>query len=88
LADLDDTVRSGGLGKIFDNPAPEVTPAVPEVHRFFRGVSVHTHRDANGVNYLLIYFNYILLQSLASNDKMPCIWIKLYQQQYDNIKHK
>lgn len=47
-SDLDDTVHSGGLGKIFENPAPEVTPAVPKVHKFFRGVSVHTHRDANG----------------------------------------
>lgn len=47
-SDLDDKVRSGGLGKIFDNPAPELTPAVPKVNRFFRGVSVHTHRDANG----------------------------------------
>lgn len=47
-SDLDDTVRSGGLGKIFENPAAEVTPAVPKVNRFFRSVSVYTHRDANG----------------------------------------
>jgi len=53
LVDLDDTVRSGGVGKIFKTPAPEMMPAVPKVSRFFRGVSVHTHRDANGVNYLL-----------------------------------
>lgn len=47
-SDLDDTVRSGGLSRIFENPAPEVTPAVPKVNRFFRGVSVQTHRDASG----------------------------------------
>jgi len=51
MADLDDRIHSGGLGGIFENPAPEVTPAVPKVNRFFRGVSVHTHRDANGVQY-------------------------------------
>jgi len=49
LADLDDTVRSGGVGKIFENPAQEVTPVIPKTNRFFRSVSVHTHRDANGV---------------------------------------
>ena len=51
LADLDDTIRSGGLGRIFDSPAPEVAPAVPKTSRFFRGVSVHTHCDAIGVHY-------------------------------------
>jgi len=49
LPDLDDTVRSGGVGKIFQNPAREVTPAVPKTNRFFQSVSVRTHRDANGV---------------------------------------
>jgi len=49
FSDLDDTVRSGGVGKIFKNPTQEVAPAVPKTSRFFRSVSVHTHRDANGV---------------------------------------
>jgi len=68
LADLDDKVRSGGLGKIFDNPAPELTPAVPKVNRFFRGVSVHTHRDANGVSYL-----FILRSVQFLNDRMAAL---------------
>jgi len=48
-ADLDDTVRSEGVGKIFEKPAQEVTPAVPKPSRLFRSISVRTHRDANGV---------------------------------------
>lgn len=47
-SDLDDTVRLGGLSKIFESPAQELTPAVPKTNRFFRSVSVRTHRDANG----------------------------------------
>jgi len=54
LADLDDKVRPGELGKIFENPAQELTPAVPKTNRFFRSVSVRTQRDANGV-WLLDY---------------------------------
>ena len=57
LADLDDTVRSGGLGKIFENPSQEVTPEVPKTSRFFRSVSVRTHRNADGVQFVYVYFN-------------------------------
>jgi len=49
FADLDDKIRSGGVGKIFQNPAQELTPAVPKANRFFRSISIHTHHDANGV---------------------------------------
>jgi len=49
LADLDDTIRAGGLNKIFEKPAREVTPAQPKTSRFFRSVSVRTRHDADGV---------------------------------------
>jgi len=56
LVDLDDTVQSGGLNKIFEKPSQELTPAEPKTNRFFRSVSVHTHRDSNGVCTMLFKF--------------------------------
>jgi len=60
LADLDDKVRSGDLARIFEKPSQDVAPAVPRINRFFRSVSVHTHRDANGVNFLCILKYYAI----------------------------
>ena len=61
--DLDDSVRSGGLGKIFEEPTREVTPAVPKINRFFRSVTVRMHRDADGVQMILFIF-----RALGSKD--------------------
>ena len=65
-ADLDDSVRSGGLGKIFKkSPAQELTPAEPKTSRFFHSVSVRTHRDADGVRLLVVHLLTYLKTALS-----------------------